>query len=115
MCGTRAGGIANHLQYSGARTKRLRENENSPMIALVKLVGNLGKLPDGRTIGEERVDAPAVLRGIVTNLQTKYSIELRRDSMLILVNGVEANALDDLETIVNAGDEVVLVPMFHGG
>jgi molybdopterin converting factor small subunit len=48
-------------------------------------------------------------------LQDRYRIELRRDSILMMVNGVEANALNDLETIIQPNDVVVLVPMFHGG
>ena len=35
--------------------------------------------------------------------------------MLVLVNGVEASALDELETMIHPGDVVVLLPMFHGG
>ncbi|MDG6907340.1 MAG: MoaD/ThiS family protein [Nitrososphaerota archaeon] len=40
---------------------------------------------------------------------------MRRDSTLIIVNGVEARALEDLETEIVSGDEIVLLPMFHGG
>ena len=35
--------------------------------------------------------------------------------MLVLVNGVEAGALDELETLIRPNDVVVLLPMFHGG
>lgn len=34
---------------------------------------------------------------------------------LILVNGKEISILDGLETIVSDGDEIVLLPVSHGG
>jgi molybdopterin converting factor small subunit len=51
----------------------------------------------------------------LAGLSKSFGIEIRRDSTLVLVNGVEANALLDLDTIVVRGDEVSLIPMFHGG
>jgi molybdopterin synthase sulfur carrier subunit len=38
-----------------------------------------------------------------------------RPNTLILVNGREISALEGLETIVEDGDEVVLIPVTHGG
>jgi molybdopterin converting factor small subunit len=38
-----------------------------------------------------------------------------RRSMLVLVNGREISVLNGLETRVNDKDEVVLVPVVHGG
>ena len=38
-----------------------------------------------------------------------------RLNALILVNGREISALDGLETNLKDGDEVVLVPVVHGG
>lgn len=38
-----------------------------------------------------------------------------RSNALILVNGREIGVLDGLETVVESGDEVVLVPIVHGG
>jgi molybdopterin converting factor small subunit len=38
-----------------------------------------------------------------------------RTNMLVLVNGREIGVLDGLETAVNDGDEVVFVPVMHGG
>ena len=34
---------------------------------------------------------------------------------LILVNGKEISVLDGLDTIVSDGDEIVLLPVSHGG
>jgi len=38
-----------------------------------------------------------------------------RPNALILVNGKEIGVLDGLETMLNDGDEVVFVPVLHGG
>jgi molybdopterin converting factor small subunit len=38
-----------------------------------------------------------------------------RSNMLVLVNGQEIGASNGLETTVNDGDEVVFVPVMHGG
>jgi molybdopterin converting factor small subunit len=83
--------------------------------ATVKVVGNLGKMPGGKKIGIEEIETPMKVRDLLGYLANAYGLDLRRDSTLVLVNGVEANALDDLETTIVAGDHVDLVPMFHGG
>jgi len=83
--------------------------------ATISVVGSLGILSDGKRIGALRVEAPSKLGDLLKQVETKYSTELRRDSMLVLVNGVEAGALDGLETLIHAGDAVVLLPMLHGG
>ncbi len=72
-----------------------------------------------------RVEEPLKLKEVIARL-TEPSPELRRilvDAELrdprpnaaILVNGKEISALNGLDTEVNAGDEVVLVPVVHGG
>jgi molybdopterin synthase sulfur carrier subunit len=38
-----------------------------------------------------------------------------RSNMLVLVNGQEIGVLNGLETNINDGDEVVFVPVMHGG
>jgi molybdopterin synthase sulfur carrier subunit len=38
-----------------------------------------------------------------------------RSNMLVLVNGQEIGVLNGVETKVNDGDEVVFVPVMHGG
>ena len=38
-----------------------------------------------------------------------------RTGMLALINGREISVLDGLETIVEDGDELVLIPVTHGG
>ena len=84
-------------------------------LALVRLVGSLGSSADGTNVSSEKTQAPTLLREVIAAIEAKHNLVLRRDSMLVLVNGVEANALDDLETMIQPGDEVVFIPMFHGG
>jgi len=38
-----------------------------------------------------------------------------RPNALILVNGKEISVLEGLETEIDKGDEIVLVPVSHGG
>jgi sulfur-carrier protein len=38
-----------------------------------------------------------------------------RSNMLILVNGREISVLNGLETKLNDGDEIVFIPVVHGG
>lgn len=38
-----------------------------------------------------------------------------KSNALILVNGVEISALKGYETLLNNGDEVVFIPVVHGG
>jgi MoaD family protein len=42
-------------------------------------------------------------------------LEDPRPNTLILVNGKEISVLKGLDTIVEDGDEIVLVPVVHGG
>src|SRR5579862_10055995 len=83
--------------------------------ATVRIHGSLGKLGDGRKIDRETVQVPLKVGDLLIKLSKSFGIEIKRDSTLVLVNGVEANALEDLDTIIVGGDEVSLIPMFHGG
>jgi molybdopterin converting factor small subunit len=38
-----------------------------------------------------------------------------RSNMLVLVNGQEIGVLNGTETKINDGDEIVFVPVMHGG
>ena len=51
------------------------------------------------------------LKSILKCQQTNDS----NNNMLILVNGREISVLNGLETKLNDGDEVVFVPVVHGG
>jgi molybdopterin converting factor small subunit len=83
--------------------------------AAVRSMGGLGRTAKKEKIDKIFVSVPIKLDSLIVLLQKEYGIELRRDSTLIMINGVEARALGDLETVISHGDEVILVPMFHGG
>jgi len=69
---------------------------------------------------------PTTVRKVIQKLTEAFSPEFKRVLMdpeledprpnaLILVNGREISVLRGLETEVNNGDEIVLVPISHGG
>ena len=93
----------------------LYSGEPKSEFAIVMILGSLGKLSGGGRLESEKIGTPVKLADLLESLSTKYGLVLRRDSTLILVNGVEANALEDLDTVVSSGDHVSLIPMFHGG
>jgi MoaD family protein len=53
---------------------------------------------------------PALRRSLIDQ-----QLEDPRPNALILVNGREISVLDGLETSLKDGDEIVLVPVVHGG
>lgn len=87
----------------------------SKSFATLRVHGNLSKLPDGRRLDEQKLIVPITVGDLLTRLNSLQGIDVKRDSTLVLVNGVEASALQDLETVIQECDEVSLVPMFHGG
>jgi molybdopterin converting factor small subunit len=90
------------------------EKANSEF-ATVRVHGSIGKLAGGKKIENEKICVPLRIGELLNDLSKSLGIEIRRDSTLVLVNGIEINALSDLETVVVGGDEVSIVPMFHGG
>ncbi|MCW4010915.1 MAG: MoaD/ThiS family protein [Candidatus Bathyarchaeota archaeon] len=79
--------------------------------------------------GKAELSFPCKDEGSVLDLVdalTKQAPELRRNLLdeqleapkpnaLMLVNGKEISILDGLDTKVNDGDEIVFVPVVHGG
>ncbi|MGQ9506270.1 MAG: MoaD/ThiS family protein [Candidatus Bathycorpusculaceae bacterium] len=70
---------------------------------------------------EDIVPLKEVIKRIVKkipNLQRTLmdpELEDPRPNALILVNGKEISVLNGMETLVKDGDEIVLVPVIHGG
>jgi molybdopterin converting factor small subunit len=98
-----------------SRLQSFEEENDVNLYATVRIYGNLGKRSDGKRVISEKVRVPIRVEELLALLSSSYGLEIRRDSTLVLVNGVEANALEDLDTLIVSGDEVSLVPMFHGG
>lgn len=94
------------------------------MAITVKLVGSLrhfsgaGELElgcsgcgsVGALVTELVKEAPELERSLIDQ-----QLEDPRPNALILVNGREIGVLDGLETRLKDGDEVVFVPVVHGG
>ena len=95
---------------------QLRFSEHqSANFATVKLMGGLGKMAGGSKLESKTVQTPIKLAKVLEALSAELGLVVRRDSTLVLINGVEANALQDLDTVIRAGDSIALIPMFHGG
>ena len=73
-----------------------------------------------------KLKKPATVRKTIEKLIEAFSSEFKRTlvdpeledprpNALILVNGKEISVLQGLETEVEDGDEIVLVPVSHGG
>jgi len=64
---------------------------------------------------EERVEDIRSLLEHLNRIKLDKSVSVDRRNTLILVNGVEVSALNGLDTKVNEGDIITLVPVTHGG
>jgi len=71
-------------------------------------------------------EEPTTVKEVIQKLTETFSPEFKRalidpeledprPNALILVNGKELSVLQGLATEVNDGDEIVLVPVSHGG
>ena len=91
----------------------------------VRLLGVLRGL-SGKDWVPVKSEGPPTVRKVIQNLTGAFSPEFKqilidpeledpRPNALILVNGREIGVLQGLETEVNDGDEIVLVPVSHGG
>ena len=76
---------------------------------------------------ELELDTDATVRQMVSRLVRELAqkefetylidVDLKdpRPNALIMVSGTEVGALDGLDTVLKEGDEVVLLPVAHGG
>ncbi len=107
--------MGNRSPSSARESDEMEATPASHGFTQIKIIGNLGRLPSGSVLDSVQIQTPKTLRQVLSELGEEYGIQLRRDSILVLINGVEANALSDLETVVTSEDKVVFIPMFHGG
>jgi len=94
------------------------------MTATVKFVGSFRSIA-GRNEFQPKLRSSVPLRKlvekIVKELPKLKSVLIDQErgepktNMLVLVNGQEISVLKGMDTIVNDGDEVVFVPVLHGG
>ncbi len=94
------------------------------MAVTVKFVGSLRKSSGKSKITlkfETSVPLREALKKIVEELPTLAKVLIDqelgdpRPNSLIIVNGREISVLNGLETMLKDGDEVVFVPVLHGG
>jgi molybdopterin synthase sulfur carrier subunit len=94
------------------------------MVANVKFIGSFRSV-SGKDKLALKLANSAPLRNVVKKIvrelpklkQALIDPELGepRMNVLILVNGKEISVLQGLETVIKDGDEVVFVPVLHGG
>jgi len=90
----------------------------------VKFVGSFRSLA-GRSAFELELKKIMPMSEVVKSLVRKIpslshvlvdaSIETPKTSMLVLVNGKEISVLNRFDTVIKDGDEIVFVPVVHGG
>jgi molybdopterin synthase sulfur carrier subunit len=94
------------------------------MVLTIKFIGALRRISDKTQLTinyEEGMSLKQLMAKIlqeVPPLERTLSIQQLDDSRfnaLILVNGREISVLNGLETELNDGDEIVFVPVVHGG
>jgi molybdopterin synthase sulfur carrier subunit len=67
-------------------------------------------VPLSKVINQIIKEQPKIKRALID-----LELEDPRPNTLILVNGKEISVLNGLDTIVENGDEIILVPVVHGG
>jgi molybdopterin converting factor small subunit len=89
------------------------------LIVTVKFVGSLrtsaGKGRFTLRLGKATPLKEAMEKMAEEAPKLKPTFDNARAGMLILVNGKETSVLNGLDTVLKEGDEVVLVPVVHGG
>jgi MoaD family protein len=91
----------------------------------VKLVGVLRELAGKNTVSL-KINSAAIVKDVISELSNSFPSKFRqaltetelddpRVNVLILVNKKEICVLNGLKTRVENGDELVLIPISHGG
>jgi sulfur-carrier protein len=94
------------------------------MIVNVKFVGALRQISGKSKVSVESSEGKSVLKFIEEISQNKpemkknlvdQQLEDPKPNALILINGKEISVLEGLDTVLVDGDEVVFIPVVHGG
>lgn len=99
------------------------EKENKISFATFRFVGSLMQFQNtANSFGSKskiekslELATPIRLKEALSSIERKYDLQLPDHSLLILINGVESSVLGGLDAVIDDGDEVTIVPMFHGG
>jgi len=94
------------------------------MVVSVKFTGSFRSL-SGKSMLELRLCGSSPIRDVVRMIVKELprlkpalfdsESENPKTNLLIIVNGKEMSVLGRFETMIKDGDEVVLVPVVHGG
>jgi len=94
------------------------------MAITVRFIGSLRSVSGKQKLSVETADAVELREFIRKIVEKKPKLKRAlidpelddpRPNALILVNGREISVLGGLETVLRDGDEVVFVPVVHGG
>ncbi|NIU38399.1 MoaD family protein [Candidatus Bathyarchaeota archaeon] len=91
----------------------------------VRLMG-IFRVLSGKSQASLELEEPTIVKKAIQKLVEKSSPEFKetlidpelkdpRPNALILVNGKEISVLEGLKTEINEGDEIIIVPVSHGG
>ncbi len=91
----------------------------------VRFLGIFQRL-SGKTRFQVKLKEPATVREVVEELVERFSADFKgvlvnyqlddpRPNALILVGGKEISVLNGLETEIKDAEEIILVPVVHGG
>lgn len=92
----------------------------------VRLIGVFRVLSGKSKLLVELEEEPAIVRKMIQKLVEELSPEFKealidpelkgpQPNALILVNGKEISVLEGMKTELNKDDEIVLIPVSHGG
>jgi len=94
------------------------------MVVTVRFVGSFRSITR-KTKFTIKLEGSLTLREVIWNMVKEKpalrrvlidpELEKPRSNALMLVNGREISVLNGLETMLKEGDEVVFVPVLHGG
>lgn len=98
---------------------------NMTITLRIEFLGVLTRLTKRKVVSLE-FQSQIVIRDVISELVSRFSPEFKRvlidpelndprSNFLIMLNGKEISALNGLETIVEDSDELVLLPVSHGG
>lgn len=83
---------------------------------LIRFIGNCKKVVGHSSLVYEK--NPASINEIVSfmnRVALSPETKLKRDNILMVVNGVDSSVLNADELLVQDGDVVTVVPVVHGG
>lgn len=94
------------------------------MVVNVRFIGSFRSV-SGKDKLALRFEDPVPLRKVIRKMVVELpkleealidrELDQPKTSMLILVDGKEISVLNGLDTVIKDGDEIVFVPVLHGG